>query len=396
MRKLSIGCRIFAALLSLTLTFATCAAFPACADTVGPLGDRIGSGYDEETTARLEDNVLEYDEIPLLVHEYNTTMTNIWDDLEDTRQTLLRNIQELESGQGAMERKKDKAKDEGDYEGLIQYATQKAILEIVIESMTESTNAILSRGTQASMQKVENQLVKVAQSLMISYDSLSKQKETLGKLEELYAEQYKLASDKQALGLATAQEVLEAQTNQLSAKSNLAAIEGGLLQIKPTLCTMTGWPADGDPELAPIPTTDLSRIDGMNLEEDTRKAIGNNSTLISQRTSTQGTSNASIAARLDVINEGDEKLTIKMKQLYDDVFAKKTAYEAASDGYQSALKSRDGYERMYNLGLLSRSDYLGTEIAFYQKKAAWETADTALLLAIETYDWAVKGLTEIE
>ena len=134
----------------------------------------------------------------------------------------------------------------------------------------------------------------------------------------------------------------------------------------------------------------------MNLEEDTRKAIGNNTTLISQRTSAKGTSNASIAARLDVINEGDEKLTIKMRQLYDDVFAKKTAYEAARDGYQSALKSRDGYERMYNLGMLSRSDYLGTEISFYQKKAAWETADTALLLAIETYDWAVKGLTEIE
>ena len=391
MRKLSIGCRIPAALLSLNLVFGTCAAVLAYADTVGPLGDKIGSGYDAETLAKLE-----YDEIPQLVHEYNTTVVNIWEDLEDTRQTLLDNVQELESHRWKMENLKEDAKDQYDIEGLINYATQEAILEAVASGLNSSANSMLNRSTRASLQKAENQFVKAAQSLMIAYDSLTKQKETLGKLEELYAEQFKLASDKRAVGLAADQEVLVAQTNQLSAKSNLASIEGGLLQIKPTLCTMTGWAADGSPEIAPIPNTDLSRMDGMNLEEDTRKAIGNNSTLISQRTSAKGTSNASIAARLEVINEGDEKLTIKMKQLYDDVFAKKTAYEAAWDGYQSALKSREGYERMFNLGLLSRSDYLGTEIAFYQKKAAWETADTALLLAIETYNWAVKGLTEIE
>lgn len=396
MRKLSIGGRGVAAALSLALGFGTCGAAPVYADTVGPLGDRIGSGYDAQTQARLEDNTLEYDEIPLLVHEYNTVVVDIWDDLEETRQTLLNNVQELESYRWKMENLKEDAKDQYNIEGLINYATQEAILKAVVSGMSSSANSMLNRSTRASLQKAEYQFVKIAQSLMITYDSLSKQKETLGKLEELYAEQYKQVSDKQAVGLATAKEVMAAQTNQLSAKSNLAAIEGGLLQIKPTLCTMTGWPADGNPELAPIPTTDLSRMDGMNLEEDTRKAIGNNSTLISQRTSAKGTTDGTIAARLNMINEGEQKLTIKMKQLYDDVFAKKAAYEAANDGYQAALKSRDGYERMYQLGLLSRADYLGTEIAFYQKKAAWETADTALLLAMETYDWAIKGLTEIE
>ena len=65
------------------------------------------------------------------------------------------------------------------------------------------------------------------------------------------------------------------------------------------------------------------------------------------------------------------------------------------DGYQSALKDREKYERMYQLGMLSKVDYLGTEIACYQKKAAWETADTSLLLALETYQWAVMGLAEV-
>ena len=97
-----------------------------------------------------------------------------------------------------------------------------------------------------------------------------------------------------------------------------------------------------------------------------------------------------------MINEGDAKLTIKMKELYNDVYSKKAAYEAACDGYESAKKARDGYQRMYQLGMLSKSDYLGTEVSFYQAEASWKAADTAFLLAVETYGWAVKGLTEIE
>lgn len=51
---------------------------------------------------------------------------------------------------------------------------------------------------------------------MITYDSLLKQRNTLEKLQELYAKQYQIAVNKHALGMATDQDVLTAQTNQLS------------------------------------------------------------------------------------------------------------------------------------------------------------------------------------
>ena len=225
---------------------------------------------------------------------------------------------------------------------------------------------------------------------------LTKQRETLTKLEELYGRQYQAALNRQSLGLATDQDVLLAQTNQLSARSNILSIDSGLMQFKTTLCTLTGWAADADPVIAPVPSVDLSKIEAMNLEEDTRKAIGNNHTLIEQRHSAQGKTNDGTTARMAYIEEGDQKLTIKMRQLYDDVAAKRTAYEAARDGYQSAELSAGSYERMYGLGLMSETDYLGGMVSYYQKKAAFESADTALRLAIETYEWAVKGFTEIE
>ena len=59
----------------------------------------------------------------------------------------------------------------------------------------------------------------------------------------------------------------------------------------------------------------MTRLEGMNLEEDTKKAIGNNYTLISQRTSAAGKTNAKRENRNKILDEGDQKLTIEMQRL---------------------------------------------------------------------------------
>lgn len=382
------GAAVLAAMLFLAAVPET--AFAANAPVTGNMEDT----YDAETWAKLQDNMLEYDEIPDLVHVYNSTISEIWKNLRETKEKLDRNAQELESQSMKMKNLKDSAKSQGDVGGIMNYTVQEMILKKTSSALKSSD--LYTQQTVASIQKGEKQITKVAQSLMISYDSLLKQRNTLEKLQELYAKQYEIAVNKRALGMATDQDVLTAQTNQLSAASSVASLDGGLLQLKPNLCTLTGWAADASPELAPIPETDLSLIDQMNLEEDTKKAIGNNSTLISQRTSTKGTSSASIASRLGVIEEGEQKLTIEMKRLYNDVYAQKEAFEGAKAGYEAAQKTHDKYTRMYQMGLLGESDYIGTEISYYQAKSSYESADTSLRLAIETYNWAVQGLATVE
>ena len=365
-------------------------AFAAYAPVTGNPEDT----YDAETWAKLQDNVLEYDEIPDLVHVYNSSISEIWKNLRESKEKIDRNIQELDSQRGKMKNLKDEAKNQGNWTGYGNYTMQEIILGKVASGL-RSTD-LYNRKTVVGIQKGEKQITKAAQSLMITYDSLLKQRNTLEKLQELYAKQYEIAANKHALGMATDQDVLTAQTNRLSAASSVASLDGGLLQLKPTLCTLTGWAADASPELAPIPETDLAQIDQMDLEEDTKKAIGNNSTLISQRTSAKGTSNASIESRLGVIEEGEQKLTIEMKRLYNDVYTQKEAFEGARAGYQAAQKTHDKYTRMYQMGLLGESDYIGTEISYYQAKSSYESADTALRLAMETYNWGVQGLASIE
>lgn len=371
-------------------------AVPAPAMAAGPLAVKVNSGYDEETWEKLQDNILEYDEIPNLVHEFNTNITQTREDLEKTQQDLLRNAEELASHERRMEQQKDDAIKGGDMEAVKNYATQEVVLGLTSKRIESGAVNLLNKKTVASIQQGEDTITQIAQGLMISYDSLSKQRETLTKLQELYNRQYEAARNRQQLGLATDTDVLTAQANLLMAQGNIQSIDSGLMQLKSTLCTLTGWAADADPVIAPVPPVDLTKIDTFHLEEDTRKAIGNNHTLIDQRHSAQGKTNDGTLARMAYIEEGDQKMTIKMRQLYDDVLAKRTAYEAAMDGYQSAELSAGSYERMYGLGLMAETDYLGGMISYYQKKAGLESADTALRLAIETYEWAVKGFSDIE
>ncbi|MGN0157962.1 MAG: TolC family protein [Brotaphodocola sp.] len=375
----------------------TTSVYPMQALAAGPLADKVGEGYDEETWAKLTDDVLEYDEVPTLVHEFNTSISQVWDTLRDTQEDLKQGVADLESYQFKMEHLTDKAKSEGDYGGIVQYMMQDVVLSrYVIPAMRSASSSILSRGTSASLQKAENQITMAVQSLMITYDSTMKQRDVVEQLQKLYDRQYQLTLNQQNQGLATLQDVVTAQSNQISALSTLQTIDSGLMQMKPILCSLTGWPADADPVIGEVPPVDLSRIDGMNLEEDTRKAIGNNSELISQRTSEAGKTMAGVAARLAVLDEGDQKMTIKMQSLYDDVFAKKSAYEGAKAGFEAAQKQAASYARMYEIGMLSEADYLGTQISYYQKKASYVSADTALRLAIETYGWAVKGLVNAD
>ncbi len=387
--------RIFAA--SLAVVMAAGSLMSGVAYAAGPVADRVNSGYDEDTWNRLLDDVLEYDEVPLLVHECNSSIREIWDDLEKAKRDILANVEELESQKRKMADLKDADMAQGEVDDAVHYATQEAILDGTSKAMKNSGLASLnSRSTLANIQRGEDQIVQAAQSLMISYDTLRQQKTTLEHLQSLYGEQYQLAVNKRSLGLATDADVLTAQANQLSAQSNIASIEGGLLKMKPTICSLTGWAADADPVIAAIPAVDVSRIDNMNLEADTVKAIGNNTTMMELRRSEAGKTTDGVAARLAKIEEGEQKVTIALKALYDDVNAKKAALDAATIGYQSAQQSKAGNDRMYSLGMLSKSEYLGVQITYYQKEAAYESADTALRLSIETYEWAVRGFLTID
>lgn len=205
--------RVGAAVLAGTMLLAAMpgTAFAAYAPVTGNPEDT----YDAETWAKLQDNVLEYDEIPDLVHVYNSSISEIWKNLRESKEKIDRNI----PGAGQSARQDEKSEGRGEGSGKLDrirklYHAGNHPWQGC--SGLRSTD-LYNRKTVAGIQKGEKQITKAAQSLMITYDSLLKQRNTLEKLQELYAKQYEIAVNKHALGMATDQDVLTAQTNRLSA-----------------------------------------------------------------------------------------------------------------------------------------------------------------------------------
>ena len=114
--------RVGAAVLAGTMLLAAMpgTAFAAYAPVTGNPEDT----YDAETWAKLQDNVLEYDEIPDLVHVYNSSISEIWKNLRESKEKIDRNIQELDSQRGKMKNLKDEAKDQGNWTGYGNYTMQ--------------------------------------------------------------------------------------------------------------------------------------------------------------------------------------------------------------------------------------------------------------------------------
>lgn len=362
--------------------------------------------YDAATLSKLQDNVLEYDELALRVREYNPNISEAWRKYGESKEDYQNMLTELESTyddsmdniDAVLKPLKQAEKLMPQLKGTVkQMSSLKSGYHSLVQGIRDTvTNWDTSKRNTSQIRQYEKQVISGAQSAMIGYNTIVDNKATLETMVDLYQKQCDMYQRMAALGLANQTDVVSAQTSLIGAKSQLASLQSQQDSVYRTLCLLLGYDTDSGVEIRNLSDFDMSRLDGMNLEADTKKAIGNNYTLIGQRTSAKGETNAQIAARLNTIEEGEQKLTIEMQRLYQDVLDKKAAYEAAMTGYEAAEKSNGAAQRQYQNGLLSEMQYVGTQISYNQKKAAKESAELDLWTAMNAYDWGIEGLAAVE
>ncbi len=389
------------AIAAVTVCMLAVTSVPAFAySPTGPGASPEAGRYSEEELERLQDNVLEYSEIQNRVREYNPTISQVWKTYEDTRQDYANMVTELESQYQVVKNLADSYESAGEMMGnqvLISTAKQlKKGYQSTMESMEDTVSQWNDNKSTGSIRSYERQMTAGAQQAMIGYDTIRQNIATLETMVQLYDRQYQMYTRQKELGLATDKDVLSSYTSFLSAQSQLASLNNQADSVRRSLCQLLGYDPETNPEIRSLPAFDMTRLEGMNLEEDTKKAIGNNYTLISQRTSAAGKTNAKRENRNKILDEGDQKLTIEMQRLYQDVMDKKAAYDAAATGYQAAEASWGKAQRQYQNGLISEIQYIGLQLAYYQKKAAFESANLSLWQAMENYDWGITGLAAVE
>ncbi len=396
------------AAMMLAAVMAVSMPFPALAAIKGPgvTEEAEVPRYDAETQARLDDNVVEYDEIALRVREYNPDISRAWDTFSDTKDDYANMVLELESQYRVIEETVDTYVEAGKMMGADTVAgatmiaagkTLDSTYRSTMQGMRDTVNGWDGNRTNTKqLRNAERQVTMGVQQALIGFETIRQNIATLESLVTLYSQQKAMMERMQQQGLGTQTEILSADSSLLSAQSQLLSLRNQQESLRMTLCQLLGYDPNSEVVFAPIPEFDMSRLDDMDLEADTVKAIGNNQTLISQRKSEKGSSTVQVEARLDKINEGDQKLTIEMQRLYQDVMDKKAAYQAALVGYEAAEKTYQASVRQHELGMLSAMQFTGTQLAYYQKKAAKESANLALLQAMETYDWAVAGFAAVQ
>lgn len=390
--------KIFAAALAGMMAVSS---FPVLAAPTGPGAVPEADRYDAETLARLEDNTLEYDEIANRVHDYNPNISMAWDSYMDMKEDYKNMLTELESQYPVVKNTADSYISAGKLTGndLLENSGRGLDKDYrnTIQGIRDTVNKWdTNRSSTRELRKAEKQVISGAQQALIGYDSIRRSITTLETMVQLYERQSEAAQRMLDQGLGTQKDLLSARSSLLSARSQLASLQSRMDATRRTVCSLLGYDPDSNPEIALIPEFDMSRLEAMNLEADTKKAIGNNYTLISQRNSAAGKTNSQMENRLKVIDEGDQKVTIEINRLYQDVMDKKAAYDAAVTGFTAAQASYEAAGRQYQNGLTSEIQYLGQQISYYQKKAEKETANLSLLQAMETYDWAVDGQATVE
>lgn len=342
---------------------------------------------------RLRDGIVEYDELGSLIHYGNLSIQQMTETTERMKQNYQEIRDYLKTERDSANGEKQEAKKKNDMESYGEYAALEAVYSSAAKSYNEMIKKLDSHGANKNRLSVEKQLTKAAQSLMISWQSVELQKEYLEKTWELYEAMYENTKLQQSAGLAAESQVSAAYQDWNAVETRLSGIKDSQASICQSLCSLLG--ADDTVTLAKIPPVNTEQLTQMDLEEDIQKAIGNNQDIIAERDKkSAGTSSVNKKSR--TVDELEEKIKIKMKQLYEEINHKKQEYDAAGTGLEGAGIQWNNAQNQYALGMLSCGEYLREELRYVQKKTEFDSADLALLQALEDYNWAVRGVVTLD
>lgn len=337
----------------------------------------------------LQDNTMEYGELEGLIHEYNTTVKN--NRVELSKEDF-KSSEEFASKYWKIANESYEKLDQlspGTPESTrmqLEMAARQA--ELTAENNTTSIETI-----GLGYEQTEMGLVAQAQKAMVSYFQLLEQREVLAKNKELAEASWQSAQTRQSLGMATAAEVLNAQQTVQNLDSQITELESNIKSTKQKLCVMTGWSADAEPEIMPVPGADLGRLDTMNLEQDTQKALEQDYTLrINQKKLANATSMENTELLETTVSNDRQQVSVAMNTAYQAVQQAKADYDQAILDFQVAEKNMAAADQKYQMGTMSRLEYLQEQADFATAKAGKNSKEMALFQAMETYDWTVKGV----
>lgn len=380
--------RVFAPCLALAL---------AGAAPLGVYGGSPEFARSAEEWARLQDDVLEYDEIEALIAEYNATVQTNQLDLNEFKKKYGNTRDDVSAKYRDMAEEIYASVEYPDADDpTYGYVVASVVMaEVQAKNLMQQADDNLedSEIIYLNYKQAEKTLVTVAQSNMVSYAR------SLLELEqaELQLKQAELAMTTTNIrrdnGLATQVDVLNAQEALMTANRNIESARSGIENVRQKLLVMLGWKYDAQPEIRAVPAADINRIAGMNPQADKEQAVENSYTLkVNQKKLENATADNTIASLKKTLADNEQKIGSSLVTNYQNVLAAKLAYDQAVAELDLENRNLRSLEVNFGQGNASRSELENQQYAVRNKELALQIADLNLFQSMETYDWAVNGL----
>lgn len=341
-----------------------------------------------------EVQVIRYSDLPQLVKAYSpkVQMERVQyesrlnryeaarEDIMETRRLLREEAHEMEK--------------DGDQEGAKSYRAQAKVLEDAAKDMDQSIRLAKGSSSTMSLRQMEDTMIWTAQNLMGTYHSLRADKESAEANAQLMQGKYEKAARQASLGAVSQAEAEEAKKAAQAAENQLSALSGQMERTRKDLLMVLGYPADSSAVIDTMPIPDLGRVDGICLEADKWRALGNNYELRQQRSGSSGRTNKELHAHQREVNKGEQSMYGQMDTLYQNVLSARTAWQGACTAHAANEAQWSAASSKMEQGMLSRQEYLEARAVYLEGAAKKAQADVNFQQALDAYDWAVRGLME--
>jgi len=346
--------------------------------------------------AGLKDNVLEYEEIGNLIHEYNVTVQNnqydynqFIKDYGKTREDVAQSYRDLADD---LESSKS-----GEDSGAAMVSDLQ--LELQAKQLREQADDNLedSQINYWTYEQAEDNLTLSAQSKFISY--YKKQLELESAQVELknMENDYNLAVTKRQAGTVTEADVLDCKEQMLEQEKTVSKLEQEIESTRQKLIVMLGWSGGDQPEIKGISELNLSEYENIDLEADKQKAQENNYTLKINKRKLENAKDDNNKEKISNTIEGNQRqINVSVTSAWQNLQTAKLSYEQAEADATTEQRNMELTQQKWNAGMITKYEYEKQQSTLSSAKNSVKAARLSLLETLETYKWNINGLASAE
>lgn len=240
----------------------------------------------------------------------------------------------------------------------------------------------------------EAKLAYQAQQMMISLEQARYNITDLENSRNLLQTQYEFTQAQAAAGMATQMDVLTAKKSLQDQDTAILSAKKSQENVHRNLCLMLGWSADAQPEIRSVPEPDLSRIDSLDPDADAQTAVSNNYDVkYYEKKAGNLTSQDLIESNQAAIQNAKDTAVRSLKTQYNTVLTARDVLNAAQSQLAVAQSDLSKAAASLAAGQSTSLQYQTASNACTAAENDVNTKKLQLLLALEGYDWNVKGLT---